>query len=183
LGYRITYRFVRRIFGRIFDNPGKVFDDSILRPETQDLGAFVDGVKYVTEAQQAVALSYFEDGSIEEACPPLKTLLTIMAYGNCAGLTVRDGAVREQFSAQQLLTSDWYRERLETKQVRELALWKRNVEYLDAFCRQPANHELSLQLGIDRRRTLAELELQRINSPDYVDSLVGTLGADPLCPY
>ena len=50
LGYRITARFVRPFFGRVFDNPDKVFDESILRPETQDLEAFVDGVKNIIEA-------------------------------------------------------------------------------------------------------------------------------------
>ncbi len=36
LGYRITSRFVRHYFGRVFDNPSKVFDERILRPEVQD---------------------------------------------------------------------------------------------------------------------------------------------------
>ncbi len=52
LGYRITQRFIGRFFGRVFDNPAKVCDDSILRPELQDLDAFADGVVYIAEAQQ-----------------------------------------------------------------------------------------------------------------------------------
>jgi len=54
-------------------------DESYLRPETQDLEAFVDGMNNITEAQQRVALQAFEDSSIEDACPPLHALLSIMA--------------------------------------------------------------------------------------------------------
>ncbi len=74
LGYRITAKFVRTFFGRIFDHPDRVFDEAYLRPETQDLDAFVDGVHNITEAQERVALQAFDDGSIEDACPPLRAL-------------------------------------------------------------------------------------------------------------
>ncbi len=37
LGYRITARFVRRYFGRVFDNPSKVFDERILKPRCKIL--------------------------------------------------------------------------------------------------------------------------------------------------
>ena len=82
LGYRITDGFVRAFFGRVFDNPSKVFDEAILKPETQDLAAFADGVKNICEAQQRVARQYFEDGSVRELCPPLKVLLSILAFGS-----------------------------------------------------------------------------------------------------
>ena len=41
LGYRITQRFVARIFGSVFDNPAKVCDDSILRPGVAGLRRIV----------------------------------------------------------------------------------------------------------------------------------------------
>ncbi len=72
LGYRITDRFVRRYFGRVFDNPRKVFEEKILKPETQDLDSFVDGVLFIAESQKKVAIVYLEDGSFELACPPLQ---------------------------------------------------------------------------------------------------------------
>src|SRR5690606_21752856 len=62
LGWRINAKFVRRFFGRVFDNPEKVFDDNLLRPETQDAEAFADGVCYVAEAHASVARQYLEDG-------------------------------------------------------------------------------------------------------------------------
>ncbi len=72
LGYRITSKFVRAFFGRVFDNPLKVFDDELLKPETQDADAFADGIKNITETQQRVAQEYVQDGSIADACPPLR---------------------------------------------------------------------------------------------------------------
>jgi hypothetical protein len=74
LGYRITARFVRSFFGRLFDNPDKVFSSRILCPEQQDEEGFVDGIDNIVEAQQRVAETYFEDGSYELACPPLQAV-------------------------------------------------------------------------------------------------------------
>ena len=38
LGYRINHRFVRRFFGRVFDNPTKVFDESLILQEMLNPG-------------------------------------------------------------------------------------------------------------------------------------------------
>src|SRR5439155_3986197 len=93
LGYRITSAFVRAFFGRIFDNPLKVFDEAILKPETQDFAQYVDGIKNITEAQQRVASEYLQDGSIADACPPLRALLSIMAMGTYDGKDAHDPAI------------------------------------------------------------------------------------------
>src|SRR6195952_4344126 len=37
LGYRITSKFVHTFFGKVFDDPSRVFIEPILRPEKQDL--------------------------------------------------------------------------------------------------------------------------------------------------
>ena len=55
LGYRITERFVHGFMGKMFDAPRAVFGEEILRPESQDLAVFVDGVENIVEAQQKVA--------------------------------------------------------------------------------------------------------------------------------
>src|SRR5262249_17440219 len=44
LGYRINARFVHAFFGRVFNHPGAVCTEEMLRPELQDMGTFVDGV-------------------------------------------------------------------------------------------------------------------------------------------
>ena len=143
LGYRITARFVQTFFGRIFDNPGKVFDEEILRPELQDKAAFIDGVKNIVQAQERVAKGYLEDGSIEDACPPLRALLMIMASGSFEGKGANDPGIRAMFTREYLLASDWYRRRLETKQRKDIALWRRHLAYLDGYG-QDAESELDL---------------------------------------
>ena len=88
LGYRITEKFVHTFFGKVFDSPTVVFDEAMLKPETQDMEEYVDGVNNITEAQQKVAQAYFDDASVNDACPPLQALLHIMAKGNYEGKTV-----------------------------------------------------------------------------------------------
>jgi hypothetical protein len=182
LGYRITPRFVRRYLGRIFDNPNKVFDEQILFPEKQDLAAFADGVKYIAEAHQRVAKFYFRDGSIEQACPPLRALLNIMAHGEFEGLTIHDEKIREMFQLPSMLDSQWYRERLITQQVREQSLLQRHLDYLNQYKASAATQEHAQKLGIDDRIANVKEQLQRVNDPEYPRSLLGFLGADPMKP-
>jgi hypothetical protein len=180
LGYRINQRFVRRFFGRVFDNPTKVFDKSLLRPETQDADAFADGIKYVTEAHQQVAQAYLVDGSVDDACPPLQALLHIMANGEYEGLTIADDRLRNMFTRDYLLSSDWYRERLATKQRRDVALWQRHARYLDAYTSKPSSSDVASRLKLEQRRSYAAIQLEAASSEQYVASLIGTIGADPL---
>jgi len=122
LGYRITSRFVMMFFGRVFDNPTLVLDEAMLKPELQDMEAFVDGVKNITEAQRRVAQSYFDDGSIEEACPPLRALLEIMAKEPSrarqeAVCSASAPEFRAMFTRESLLQSDWYKKRLRVRRA------------------------------------------------------------------
>jgi hypothetical protein len=162
LGWRINSSFVRRFFGRVFDNPEKVFDDYLLRPESQDADAFADGVRYITEAHASVAQQYLADGTADELVPPLRTLVYIMAHGEHEGVTERDEAFRAQLTRASVLASNWYHERLVEKQRRDIALWSRHAEYVKA---DPG------------RSRIAKRELARVESPAYLESLVGTLGA------
>jgi hypothetical protein len=179
LGYRITSRFVRHYFGRVFDNPSKVFDEKILCPETQDPASFYDGVLHIAEAQQRVAKTYLEDGSLELACPPLKALLHIMAEGHWNGKTVHDPEVRAMFTREHLLASDWYRERLVAKQTVDIRLWTRHVTNLKSICQQPEYEPVIARLGLRARLQFAERELARCRDAGYVEACVGTLGVDP----
>ncbi len=178
LGYRITSRFVHAYFGRIFDAPTAVFDEAMLRPESQDPAAFVDGVRNIVDAQRRVATRYFEDGSVEDACPPLKILLHILAYGDFQGMGAEDPEFRQMFTREYLLDSDWYRERLSIKQQRDITLWSRHVGYLKETLEREA--ALGSANGTDLPAFLAqaEAELARVRSPAYWVSLQGTLGAD-----
>ncbi len=180
LGYRITSRFIARYVGRVFDNPDKVFDESILKPESQDRDAFIDGVKYITEAHQRVASLYFEDGSIDQACPPLKALLHIMAKGDYEGAGIDDPAVRDLFTLETMLKSGWYKKRLETRQQRDVSLWQRHFDYVQSFVNNSNNAGDTSRLQLDQRLKMASDELERVSAAGYVDDLHGFLGADPM---
>jgi len=182
LGYRITARFVHTYFGRVFDNPVAVFNEEILRPETQDLGVFADGVNNIVEAQEASARQYFDDGSIDAACPPLRALLHIMAFGEFEGRTIEDPTIRQLFTREALLSSDWYQKRLLTKQAREVALWTRHVQSLESFAARPGYAAEAARLGIAATLHAARAERDRVASAGYLQELVGTLGADPILP-
>jgi hypothetical protein len=178
LGYRITERFVRDFFGRLFDHPSKVFDEPILKPETQDMDSFVDGIKNIAEAQQRVAQTYLDDGSIDDACPPLRALLMIMATGSFGGKDAHHPDIRGMFRRDALLASDWYARRLEKKQAHDVRLWKRHLDYLNGFMGDQSSRQEAQRLNIAHRRERAQAEMARASSPDYLKSLVGTLGLD-----
>lgn len=180
LGYRITSRFIRHYAGRVFDNPNKVFDEAILKPETQDLDAFADGVKYITEAHVRVAKAYFEDGSVEQACPPLKALLHIMVHGGFEGHGLDAPEIRSMFTQESMLASSWYQARLKIQQQRDIALWQRHVSNLSNFAGQPEFRRESTRLDVSARLEKAKMELQRVSSPEYLADLIGQSGADPM---
>ncbi|HWB83032.1 MAG TPA: hypothetical protein VG675_02750 [Bryobacteraceae bacterium] len=176
LGYRITTRFADHFLARLFEVPDAVFPAEILRPEQQDLSVFAQGVNSICEAQKRVALLYFEDGSVGAACPPLKALLHIMAHGAYEGKRREDPEIRAMFERESVLSSDWYRERLRTKQARDRDLWSRHVAALEEFLGQSAEGD---SLDLQNRLREGRAQLARVSSPAYLDELVGTIGADP----
>ncbi|HVJ19515.1 MAG TPA: hypothetical protein VM686_29045 [Polyangiaceae bacterium] len=180
LGYRITAKFVHTFFGRVFDNPAAVFTDEILKPEIQDPRVYADGIDNIVEAQKRVALAYFEDGSIEDACPPLRALLHIMAYGHFEGKNEQHPDVRALFTREALLESEWYRQRLSIKQARDVSLWQRHVRSLTEFLALPSHSDEAERLGIREKLTRARAELERVSSRSYLEDLQGTIGADPI---
>ncbi len=182
LGYRITERFVHGYLGKIFDNPDTVLTESILKPETQDPEVFVDGINNIVEAHQRVAQQYLDDGSIEDACPPLQALLYIMAAGLYGGKDAKHPEIRSMFTREYLLGSDWYRERLEVKQERDISLWRRHVHSLKQFLNLASHADAAEQLEIAGRLESAQAKLEQVQSPEYLEGLVGTIGADPLRP-
>ena len=178
LGYRITEKFVHAFFGKVFDSPTIVFDEEMLRPETQGMDAYVDGINNIVEAQQSVAKAYFEDGSINDACPPLQAVLHIMADGSYEGKTIDDPAIREMFTLDYLLQSDWYKERLVIKQQRDAALWQVNRDYIEQKMDEINESVTDLWAELQGQMENAEQMLEWVNSDSYLERLQGTLGAD-----
>ncbi|MFP4179910.1 MAG: hypothetical protein ACLFSA_07620 [Spirochaetaceae bacterium] len=178
LGYRITGEFAKNYLGRVFDSPGMVFREEMLRPELQGLEDYVDGINNIVETQQKVARAYIEDGSVEYAIPPLRALLHIMAEGSYEGKYVDDPEVRSLFDRERVTASDWYRRRLEAYQAREIEFLQREKTYLEhaaAVSAQAAEEDgVDLAEGLEYCRR----EIERISTPDYLSSLHGTLGLD-----
>ena len=179
LGYRITARFVRRYFGRVFDNPSKVFDDRILCPEKQDLDSFADGILHIAEAQKRVAEIYLNDGSFKIACPPLQAILKIMAEGNWNGYGLDAPEVRSMFTRENLESNHWYAARLAAKQRVDQRLWLRHVEYLTEYCSRPTHSAVTKRLSLLAKLEQAKSRLAMCSHPDYRNTLKGTLGVDP----
>ena len=173
LGWRITDEFVKRFFGRIFSTPASIFTPDMLRPELQDMETFVDGMDNMAGAHKRAAEMYFNDGSIEGACPPLKALLHIMKDGNYEGKTLEDESIRKMFTFESVINSEWYAERLITRQqieVNHLQTVLANLQSLPAEEKTP--------------QTATEIEsvkarIKSVKSMGYLKSLAGTLGADP----
>jgi hypothetical protein len=182
LGYRITESFVHDFMGKIFDNPSAVLTEDILKPEVQNLNDYADGIQNIVETQQKVAQQYLDDGSVNDACPPLKALLYIMAAGNYQGKDVHDAEIRALFTKENLLASGWYHERLEIKQSKDITLWRKHVASLQGFSELENYADEVDRLNINQRLTKAKAELERVESPEYLEQMVGMIGADPLGP-
>jgi len=178
LGYRITPEFARAFLGKIFDYPNIIFDEAMLRPETQDMDDFVDGINNIVEAQQRVARNYFEDGSIDDACPPLHALLHIMVHGHYEGKGIEDPEIRNMFNRDYLLQSDWYLQRLRTKQQRDARLWRTNRDDLQHKINETLENEIEKRTYLQARLTHTQHVLDIITSDDYIEQLKGTPGAD-----
>ncbi|WP_203256027.1 hypothetical protein [Hyunsoonleella ulvae] len=180
LGYRITEKFNLLCLNRIFDEPTAVFNERMLKPELQGLEDYVDGINNITEAQQKVALNYFEDGSVEAAIPPLKILLHIMAYGNYEGKDISDPELRKYFDREYVVNSNWYKERLVLKQQKDIEFYKSQIAYLEDFIVDDKNKDLVAEMHIEQRLASVKTAFSKVISDGYVTQLVGTIGADPL---
>ena len=152
----------------------------MLKPELQGIEDYVDGIANIVEAQQKVALSYFEDGSIEAAIPPLKIVLHMMAYGTYEGKDMSDPELRRYFERDYVINSDWYKERLQLKQQKDINFYSNQISYLERFISNVENNLLVAEMDLDSRLQNVKNMLATASSPDYIDSLVGTIGADPL---
>ena len=181
LGYRMTRKFATTYFGRIFMHPHAVFDEAMLRPETQDMAVFADSLDTIVATHQRVARAYFADGTIEMAIPPLRALLEIMADGVTGeGWTLDDPEFRAMFTRDAVLGSPWYAARLAAKRDADVAGLDRAIGDLGQFIGVGANAATAGQLGLAERLAWARGERERAASDRYLESLRGTLGLQVL---
>lgn len=179
IGWRITPRFVQSFCGRVLGNPSTLFDEELLRPELQDRAVFADGIDNIVQAMSAAAISYFSDGSIERAVPPLQALLHIMCDGTWQGHDAASPAFRQLFTRESVVASDWYQARLAAQQRRDVAHWQRQTQYLEKVVARPNYADVVTKLGLRERLATVRFAAGTARAADYPTSLVGTLGVDP----
>ena len=179
LGYRITTRFVHAFFGRVFNHPHSVLTEEMLKPELQDRAEFIDAVENVASTHKRVAENYFDDGSIELACPPLRALLHIMRDGHYEGRGLDDPEIRALFKPEILTTQGWYLQRLSARQSIDIQLWQRHTAYLERFLARPSYQEEAKRLGIADRLRFARVMAEKVKSAQYLADLHGTIGGEP----
>jgi hypothetical protein len=165
----------------MFSEPRSVFTEEMLRPELQSHEQFVDGIKNITETQKKVAESYFKDGGIDLAIPPLKAILHIMAYGEYEGKGIHDPEVRDLFDREQVLASDWYRERLEAKVKLRLKTIRDHVRCLGEFLEKEnySKEAERLMLATRLEETRASLASFEADPEDYIQRITGSVGVEP----
>jgi len=83
---------------------------------------------------------------------------------------------RRLFTREYLMQSEWYAERLRTKQSRDVALWTRHLHALQRF--QAAGDTLG-RGGVEQRLAGAREHMARVSADGYLKELEGGLGADP----
>jgi len=180
LGYRITRSFTHEFLGRIFTDPVSVLPEDMLKPELQDEGQYADSIKNLLETGKNIAQRYFNDNSIEKACPPLKALLTIMTEGEWEGNKLTDKKFRDLFEPSNILQSDWYNERLKTRIQVTRNYWESRIEYLNNFIKDQANKENCKRLSILEKKEFALNALAELtDNKAAVDRIFGCLGTDP----
>ncbi|TLG39547.1 hypothetical protein [Cutibacterium acnes] len=177
LGYRMTEKFMRAYFGRIFLHPDTVFTPEMLRPELQDADIFADSVRTISTTHARVAKAYFDDGTVSLAVPPIRALLEIMVNGVCSeGWILDDPELREMFTRESVLASDWYAERIDAKQAEAVRRAERGIAHLEQFMADPRNasacEEIDVQARLDQVRKFHD----RAVTAEYRQQLVGTLG-------
>jgi hypothetical protein len=102
-----------------------------------------------------------------------------MRDGTFEGKTLDHPAIRELFTREHLLASDWYEARLKAKQAQDVARWQKRVAYLDKFIGRASYTDEVDRLGLRDRLSEAHIQLEKTKNRDYLGMLRGTTGAEP----
>ncbi|MDR2420233.1 MAG: hypothetical protein LBD40_02915 [Puniceicoccales bacterium] len=184
LGYRITDHFVKTFAGRIFSSPETLFTEEMLRPELQDRDIFSQSMANIVDAHRRAAEIFFHDGSIEGACPPLRALLEIMAFGESDGLQRSSPEFRKMFDPSTIRSQEWYQQRLEAFRRQQIRHWERCHREVKACCDKSYSdgNEPDITASTSQRLAAIEEQLQRLQAQDAT-FFQGCLGLDPyVCP-
>ena len=121
--------------------------------------------------------------SRESTVKTLKAIITIMVEGHYEGKSLNDPEVRKLFNRDYLKESDWYQERLVSKQNLDIQLWDNHVDYLQAFLEKKGYQEEARRLNISKKLDAARLEREKTSKADYLNFLDGTIGVQPMSVF
>jgi hypothetical protein len=103
-----------------------------------------------------------------------------MAHGNWKGKGLMHPEFRSLFSPKAILSSDWYKLRLDTRIEVTKDYWKKRINYLEEFLKDHVNREASERLGIQERLNFSKDALSRLDDkPGAIKRIHGCLGTDP----
>jgi hypothetical protein len=106
-----------------------------------------------------------------------------MLHEHWEGKSIDHPEVRQLFTREHLLTSDWYAARLKARQSIDRQLWRRHANSLDRFLKHASHVEEADRLGIAGKLARVRKTLEQIEAPSHLQNLAGTLGAEPICRY
>jgi len=178
LGYRITDKFCTHFLGDVFAIPKSVMPEDFLKPELQNSEVYADSYDFITSSDREITKVYIEDKTVEGAIPPLKALIYIMATGSYNGMTRTSKEFREMFTYENVVNSEWYKERLVMRQKVELKHLRKELDYLKKFKEEkPSMLVKKVNKNIDE----VEKEIKYVASDDYINDIFGSLGTDTYC--
>jgi len=103
-----------------------------------------------------------------------------MAFGDYEGKGIEDPEIRRMFDKDVILESEWYKQRLKNKKAIEIKLIKKKIESLKEFIANPLNESVIDEFKYEERLNQAEAILDYLKTDAYLESLVGSLGAEDL---
>ena len=122
---------------------------------------------------------YFADGSIEQAVPPLQALLHVMRDGTWEGRGPDAPKFRALFARESVMTSDWYRTRLEAQRTVDRYLLEKQTRYLEKFLTLAGYTDVAKRLDVNGRLDRIAAAAKDARTPAYLQRLSGTLGVEP----
>jgi hypothetical protein len=84
------------------------------------------------------------------------------------------------FTREAVLASNWYAQRLDTKQAAASARADAGLAAIDKFVSTPGNEEPTARLDMPARVEAAQVAARQLASPEYREQLVGTVGSTAL---
>ena len=103
-----------------------------------------------------------------------------MVHGSFEGKTIDDSEIRNLFTREYLINSDWYKDRLLNKQLNDIALWQRHLQYLLNYMEKLYNVNDEERECVREKLLMAEQRLNYYKSTAYLKSLEGYIGSDQL---